>query len=63
MIEKPFKIVELDKNVGSGIISTILLKDLTLRSLNDLEIYENILFDPLEDCIKLVTKELNELVF
>ena len=57
--ENPFKIVEYDKNVGSGIVSTILLNQLTLKSLSDLEIYNNISYDPLEECLDLVTLELN----
>jgi hypothetical protein len=59
--EKPFKIVELDKNVGSGIISNDLNNELTLRSLNDKDTYEQIIEDPLEKCIINVKKELEKL--
>ena len=60
--EKPFKIVELDKNVGSGIISNELYDEITMNSLNDVNVYEKILIDPLEECINTVTKELNDLL-
>jgi hypothetical protein len=50
--EKPFKIVELDKNVGSGIISNELNEEITLNSLRDVNTYEQIFIDPLETCIK-----------
>ncbi len=59
--EKPFKIVELDKNVGSGLISNELYNDLTLKSLYDTNTYKEIFNDPLEDCINSVIIELNEL--
>ena len=35
LLKKPFKVVELDKNVGSGIISNDFYDKLTMDSLND----------------------------
>jgi hypothetical protein len=61
VFEKPFKIVELDKNVGSGIISNELYNDITMESLSDNDVYEELNSDPLEDRIKSVKKELDEL--
>ena len=43
---KPFKVVELDKNVGSAIISNELFESLTNDLLNDTFTYEEIDFDP-----------------
>ena len=60
--EKPFKIVELDKNVGSGIISNELNEEITLNSLSDKNTYDQIFLDPLETCIKSIKNELNILL-
>jgi hypothetical protein len=56
--EKPFKIVELDKNVGSGIISNDLNEEITLNSLRDVNTYEQIFIDPLETCINEIKNKL-----
>ena len=59
--EKPFKIVNLDKNVGTGIISDELYDELVLESLNDPETYEEIFENPLVDCKNNIEIQLNEL--
>ena len=59
--DKPFRVVELDKNVGSGIISNELYDELTLQSLSDIKVYKELDYDPLEESIDSVTIELNEL--
>ena len=60
--KKSFKIVELDKNVGSGIISNDFYDKLTMDSLNDENVYEKIYSDPLTESISQINKEL-ELLF
>jgi len=60
--EKPFKIVELDKNVGSGIISNELNEEITLNSLRDVNTYEQIFIDPLETCINEIKNKLATLL-
>ena len=60
--EKPFKIVELDKNVGSGIISNELNEEITLNSLRDVNTYEQIFIDPLETCINEIKNKLTTLL-
>ena len=59
--EKPFKVVELDKNVGSGIISNELYDELALSSLENTNVYKEIFEDPLEEAINSTIIELNEL--
>ncbi len=59
---KPFKVVELDKNVGSGVISNEFYDKLTMDSLNDENVYEKIFSDPLINSVSEIKKEL-ELLF
>ena len=59
---KPFKVVELDKNVGSGVISNEFYDKLTMDSLNDENVYEKIFSDPLINSVSKIKKEL-ELLF
>ena len=59
--EKPFKVVELAKNVGSGIMSNELYDELALSSLEDTNVYKEIFEDPLEEAINSTIIELNEL--
>ena len=59
--EKPFKVVGLDKNVGTGIISNELYDELVFENLNNNEIYEKILENPLEECRNNIEIKLNEL--
>jgi len=47
---KPFKIVGLDKNVGTGIISNELYDELVYECLNDAETYEELESNPLSNC-------------
>jgi hypothetical protein len=47
---KPFRIVGLDKNVGTGIISNELYDELVYESLNDIETYEELESNPLDNC-------------
>ena len=41
-LKKPFKIVELDKNIGAGIISNSLYQKLLLETLEDITVYKKI---------------------
>jgi len=59
--EKPFKVVCLDKNVGTGIISHNLYNDLVYETLNNSEIYEEIFENPLEERRNQIEIRLNEL--
>jgi hypothetical protein len=54
--KKPFKIVELDKNLGSAFISHDLYNNLIDKHLNDLNIYAKLDNDPLF----LTTKKIND---
>ena len=49
-ILKPFKIVELDKNIGAGIISNVLYDNLVLEMLNDERVYQKLETNPLNEC-------------
>ena len=59
---KPFKVVELDKNVGIGIISNELCDELALDSLSDQNIYTEIDSNPLDDCIIKIEEKLGDLL-
>ena len=60
--EKPFKVVELDKNIGCAIISNELYDNLALEHLNDITTYKKIESNPLEDIINNVNESLNNLL-
>ena len=60
--EKPFKVVELDKNVGMAMISNSLYDDLVMEHLNDISTYKLIDTNPLEDTIKIVNNSLENLL-
>ena len=51
---KPFKVVELDKNVGSAVISNNLYNSLVMDILNDPLVYREVNEDPLESCLDLI---------
>ena len=59
--EKPFRVVNLDKNVGTGIISEELYDELVFESLNEPETYEEIFENPLSNCKNNIEIKLNEL--
>jgi hypothetical protein len=59
--DKPFRVVCLDKNVGTGIISNNLYNDLVYETLHNNEIYEEIFENPLEECRNQIEIKLNEL--
>lgn len=61
-IKKPFKVVELDKNIGAGIISNELYKKLALDLLNDKKVYLKIDIDPLSEIINRIENTLIELL-
>ena len=46
--EKPFKVLELDKNIGSAIISNKLFLEIAFNNLNNFVTYEKIDFNPLD---------------
>lgn len=60
--EKPFTIVECDKNIGSAIISNELYNELVLKQLNDKTTYIEINSNPLIEIINHINNELNKLV-
>jgi hypothetical protein len=60
--EKPFKVVELDKNIGCAIISNELYDNLALEHLNDITTYKKIESNPLEHIINNVNESLNNLL-
>jgi len=59
--ERPFKVVGLDKNVGTGIISNELYDELVFESLNDINIYKELNNNPLNECRNYIEIKLNEL--
>ena len=59
---KPFKVVELDKNVGCAIISNELYDDLALEHLSDTNTYKKIDSNPLEEIIKELNNSLMNLL-
>jgi hypothetical protein len=58
--KKPFKIVELDKNIGSALISNELYERLVLKSLNDINVYSNFIENPLNNIKINIESELVE---
>lgn len=56
--ESPFKVVELDKNIGVSIISKTLYDILVHEHLDDQSTYKKIMFDPLD----IITKNINEVL-
>lgn len=60
--EKPFKVVELDKNVGCALISNELYKNLAIEHLNDIGTYSRLDSDPLERTIRNVNNSLANLL-
>ena len=60
--EKPFKILDTDKNVGSAIISNDLYDQLAFNHLNDKSIYSEIEVNPLQPTISKINFSLNQLV-
>ncbi len=61
--EKPFKIVQCDKNVGFGVISHTLYNNLCLLHLNDTTNFIELDSNPLEDTQSKIINHLSELVF
>ena len=59
--EKPFKVVELDKNIGVGFMSNELYDQLSLEMLNDQNTYLSIENDPKEDIVIEIKSILIEL--
>jgi len=59
--EKPFSIIEADKNVGACIISNELKDILTKNSLNDPKIYKKLETNPLFSSINYINSELKQL--
>ena len=57
---KPFKVVELDKNVGSAILSNELHENLILNILGDTLVYRELEYDPLECCLLNIKDTLFE---
>jgi len=60
--KRPIKVVELDKNVGAGLISNELYEKKTFDLLNDSSIYERIEENPLADICKDIENKLSELL-
>ncbi len=60
--EKPFKVVELDKNIGMAIISNQLYNDLAIELLSDHNTYSRINENPLNDIIHRVNEALLDLM-
>jgi hypothetical protein len=63
IIEKPFKVVQLDKNVGAALISNELFNDLAYDLLNDENCYDRIEDNPLDFIIISIEKELWRLYY
>ena len=59
--QKPFKVVELDKNVGVGIINKKLYDSLCLEFLSNIDNYEKIENDPFENSCYLINEKLYDL--
>ena len=59
--EKPFKIVELDKNVGVGIINNNLYDSLCLELLSNSDNYTKIFHDPLNESCNVINNILKRL--
>ena len=55
---RPFKIVELDKNVGVGFVSNELYDSLALNILNDRKIYQELDQNPFNLALEEITSEL-----
>jgi hypothetical protein len=60
-LKKPFLVVELDKNIGSAIISYNLYDQLVYEHLNNTNIYEELNSNPLNNTIDKIKKVLNGL--
>lgn len=60
---RPFRVVELDKNVGTGILSHDLYNKLVYNHLNNQEIYLHLDEDPFLNLIDNLKSELNHLYF
>lgn len=60
MTNKPFKLVECDKNVGTAIISHQLYKELCLKNLDTAD-FEQISYDPLEEIKLKIKNNLDDL--
>ena len=56
--EKPFKVLECDKNIGLAIMSNEIHDDLCLKMLSDSITYEKLSENPLEEIIKKIKREL-----
>lgn len=55
---KPFKVVELDKNIGSAIISNDLFFELGMKCLNNSDTYEKIAYNPIGEIKNKIGREL-----
>jgi hypothetical protein len=60
--EKPFEIVQCDKNIGSAIISHELHDKLVLEHLSDSNTYKLISYDPLDSTVSKINKALSNLL-
>ena len=58
---KPFKVVELDKNVGAGIISNELYVEFANKVFNDTTTYNKLEFNPLDESKELIYDMLIDL--
>ena len=58
---KPFKIIQLDKNVGAGIISNELYVELANRVFDDSNTYEKLDANPLDEAKEIIYDLLLEL--
>ena len=58
--KKPFKIVELDKNIGSALISNELYDTLVFKSLNDKNVYSNFKENPMNNIKMNIESKLVE---
>ena len=56
--DRPFKVVELDKNIGAGIISNQLYDNLVLEILDDNCVYTKFECDPLNECAESLSSLL-----
>jgi len=62
IIEKPFKIVHCDKNVGFGVISHQIYNSFCLKHLNNVSTFQELELNPLEFTQETIKNKLGDLV-
>jgi hypothetical protein len=61
IINKPFKIIQCDKNIGTAIVSHELHNQLCINHLNDTKIYQQLDYNPLNETIDKIEQKLKHL--